>query len=104
MPWSSPLRRSPSWTAWPWPSPWPSIVWTSPLSSTSPWTSWPSFRCEPPQRQRVALHPEADEHAARVRGDVAVVPELLTFVHVRDVHLQQGRVEHRARVRDRDRV
>ena len=50
------------------------------------------------QRQHVALHSEADDHAGGHGADVGVVPKLFAVVHIRDVHLDQRRTQFGTRV------
>ena len=42
-----------------------------------------------PQRQYVALHAEADDHAGGHCADVGVVPKLFARMHIRDMHLDK---------------
>src|SRR5919198_1860582 len=62
-------------------------------SRTDVWVANPSESTLPAgqvlQRQPVAVDAQADDHPGRHRGEVRVVPELLTGVHVGDVHLDQ---------------
>jgi hypothetical protein len=56
----------------------------------------PWLRGEPAQREPVPFHAEPADHAGGNGGHDGVVPELLTRVDVRDVHLDQGRPQESA--------
>jgi alpha-1,6-mannosyltransferase len=53
------------------------------------------------QREPVPVHAQAADHAGGHRRDHRMVPEFLTRVDVGDVHLDQGRTQHGARVAER---
>ena len=59
-------------------------------------------RAQPPDGQRVALHPASRDHALGAERDVGVVAEAFTLVDVRDVHLDHWPLERVQRVEDRD--
>src|SRR6266536_2739093 len=59
---------------------------------------------DPAESERVPVDAEADDDSLGDRRDVAVVPELLTLVHVADVHLDERRGEQNAGVPNGDGV